>query len=99
MPEHERGMMFLAGLDVTQIYRPIVMPVQRPSGPTVSTEEWRQVMLQNRLQSVSTAGLYLDSSPTGAGKSYVDFAVIVQLFDVRPGRDPRAARRGRHEAR
>jgi hypothetical protein len=81
IPEEARGERFLAGIEVVLIHPPPVIPLHVATGPTMSIDAWREIMLQNRLRSLDAPGIYLDASPTGAGKSHVDFAVIMHLFD------------------
>lgn len=37
-----------------------------------SLDDWRSEMARSRVDSIGTAGVFLDASPTGAGKSYSD---------------------------
>lgn len=44
----------------------------QPAGDMVPLDDWRDEMLKNRIDSIGQPGLYLDTSPTGSGKSYCD---------------------------
>jgi hypothetical protein len=49
---------------------------ERPKGKAVSLESWRDELTAARKKSVGRAGLCLDRSSTGAGKSYADRAAL-----------------------
>ena len=42
----------------------------------MSLDEWREQMTQSRVRSVGNPGVWIDRSPTGAGKSYADLAAF-----------------------
>lgn len=42
------------------------------TGPVRSLDDWRAEMLRARLQSIGRPGVYVDRSPTGAGKGHVE---------------------------
>jgi len=52
--------------------------------PERSLEEWREEMMRARLDSLSQPGVYIDTSPTGAGKSYADSATLRLAQEDRP---------------
>ena len=78
----EYGLMALerCWLDTKQIDPPITIRVEPEPAQTLSLEKWREMMLQARLESLGFAGVYLDRSPTGSGKSHVDFAAVQALL-------------------
>lgn len=47
----------------------------------LSPEEWRAAMHDARIASVTRAAHYADFSPTGAGKSYADRALVLTALD------------------
>jgi hypothetical protein len=73
------GPAFLAELETTIIEPPkaeeIYIPPVDNSEP-VSLAAWRQALKRSRLESLETPGQYLDTSSTGAGKSFADKAAI-----------------------
>ncbi|MCO6454081.1 MAG: hypothetical protein J5I93_02095, partial [Pirellulaceae bacterium] len=57
---------------------PTVEPYAEPTGDVVDLTTWRETMTDARVDSVGRPGLYLDRSPTGAGKSHADRAAMVK---------------------
>jgi hypothetical protein len=72
--------LYVTGLDTQVIAPPLTIHTEVGSIPTVSLETWRDNMLAVRLLSLERPGIYLDRSPTGAGKSYVDVAAVLKLL-------------------
>lgn len=56
--------------------RPIREPLQRPAGQQRDLVSWRHEVAAARLASVTTPGLHLDRSQTGAGKTYATIEAI-----------------------
>lgn len=67
---------FLRRLVVTWICPDVAFVAERPEGPAVLLESWRDELTDARRNSVGQPGIYLDRSPTGAGKSFADKAAI-----------------------
>ena len=69
---------FLSRLRVVATIEPEAVAIvsQKPDGPTVGLVEYRSDMQKRRLDSVGTAGVWLDAGPTGAGKSTADLAAF-----------------------
>jgi hypothetical protein len=81
MTTHELELMklgaeFLKQLGVTWICPDVAFVSERPEGQAVSLESWRKQLADVRTKSVGQPGIYLDRSPTGAGKSFADMAAI-----------------------
>ncbi len=53
-------------------------PVEQ-SQKTIELTEWRDSIMESRSDSLDTPGIYLDRSPTGAGKSTADAAAIATV--------------------
>ncbi len=53
-------------------------PVEQ-SQKTIELTEWRDSIMKSRIDSIGTPGVYLDRSPTGAGKSTADAAAIATV--------------------
>lgn len=79
VPTERRAELFLSGLDPKVIRPPLTLPPIEVIGPVVDIGDWREQMLEARLQSLKRPGIYLDASSTGAGKSRVDFEAILHL--------------------
>ncbi len=45
---------------------------EQPSGDVTDLETYRAELVENRIEILDKSGLYLDRSPTGAGKSFAD---------------------------
>ena len=63
---------FVQGLQVQTIEPPPVYVPPDPSGDVVDLASYRTAMESARLESLDNPGVYLDTSPTGAGKSFAD---------------------------
>ncbi|MGZ0174263.1 MAG: hypothetical protein ACKVHE_32560, partial [Planctomycetales bacterium] len=70
------GEVFLRRLEVTWISPDVAFVSERPEGQAVSLASWREQLTDARRNSVGQPGIYLDRSPTGAGKSFADKAAI-----------------------
>jgi len=79
-PTAATGERFLAGLEIELLQPTPVLPSRIPNGPVIPLDDWRLLMTSRRIASLHQSGLYLDASPTGAGKSHVDCAAICRLF-------------------
>lgn len=53
-----------------------VVPLVDDDRPVVTLKQWRDQMAEQRAEIVGTSGVFIDRSPTGAGKSYADAEVI-----------------------
>ena len=53
--------------------------VERPKGELILIEDWQKRLSQIRIESLRTPGIYLDASPTGAGKSTADQAALREV--------------------
>ncbi|MSR59742.1 MAG: hypothetical protein EXS05_19220 [Planctomycetaceae bacterium] len=80
LPVERLADLFKTGIDIKRVNPPITLtPAPEPKN-TLPLNEWRATMFQDRLQSLGHPGIYLDHSPTGAGKSRVDFEAIRVLL-------------------
>lgn len=66
------GQEFVSRLVLVFIHPPKVKECEQPTGPERSLPEWRQDIQSARLDSLNKWGVYLDRSPTGAGKTTAD---------------------------
>lgn len=80
VPSSRLADLFLSGLDVQVIDPPRIYATAIPAANGVELENWREQMLRMHLQSLRHPGSYLDTSSTGAGKSYVDFATVLNIL-------------------
>ena len=55
------------------------LDLQVTEAPELPLDEWRNHMIAYRQESIDKPGTYLDRSPTGAGKSYVDGQILGAL--------------------
>lgn len=55
---------------------PVALISERPTGVVVELDDYRQQMADRRVASLGKPGIYLDESPTGAGKSHADLAAF-----------------------
>lgn len=85
MPPDRLGSLFLDGLDVKTIDPPPRFKAAVNDAPVVSLRDWREWMHQARIESLHSPGYYLDGSTTGAGKSTIDFSVLMQTLNARSG--------------
>jgi hypothetical protein len=69
--------LFATGLERSVISPPATLETEAPPLTAVEVDAWREAMLLSRIQSLSNPGQYLDASPTGSGKSWVDIATVV----------------------
>ena len=75
--QNNLGKRFMNGLELHPIHPQCrTEPYEEPKKPTISLEEYRQQMVDNRAKTIGKPGVYLDCSPTGAGKSYADLVTI-----------------------
>jgi len=72
------GEEFLKRLDVTWVCPDVAFVSERPQGQAVLLQRWREQLTEARRHSVGNPGIYLDRSPTGAGKSFADKSAIEQ---------------------
>lgn len=70
------GQDFVSRLVLVFIQPPKVNECERPTGPERSLTEWRQDIIRTRLDSLNKPGVYLDRSPTGAGKTTADIEAV-----------------------
>lgn len=77
IPDASLQRLFLDGLLLNTVSPPPLYMHVENNAPTVSVEAWRGLMLQSRIASLSQPGYYLDCSQTGAGKSWVDLALVL----------------------
>lgn len=76
IPAERQGNLYLDGLNPTAVRPPIRYAYQPPAAETVELDDWRKAMLEAHISSLGVPGYYLDASPTGAGKSYVELQVV-----------------------
>ena len=72
----ELGRRLVAGLKLTTVEPPrveIIVPDERTA---ITLNEAREQMHSAKTQSIGQPGIYLDRSPTGAGKSHSDIAAV-----------------------
>lgn len=70
------GQDFVSRLLLVFIQPPNVKECERPTGPERSLADWRQDIERARLDSLNKPGVYLDRSPTGAGKTTADIEAV-----------------------
>lgn len=78
IPIQRLGALFASGLNPRHVEPP---PRLRPlfrQGPAVTLKEWREQMRDARKESINSPGAYLDSSPTGCGKSAADKVILLE---------------------
>ena len=80
LPNDRLADLFITGIDTKQVLPPITIRIEPEPTITLPLGKWRDNMLQARLHSLGKPGVYLDRSPTGSGKSYVDFAAVQALL-------------------
>lgn len=80
LPVDRLADLYITGIDTTSINPPITIRIDPEPAQTLPLDTWREMMLQARLQSLGTPGIYLDRSPTGSGKSHVDYAAVKALL-------------------
>jgi len=80
LPRDRLADLFISGLEVKHIQPPVTLSVEPEPRDVLPLEQWRTRMLEARLESLGNHGVYLDRSPTGSGKSHVDFAAIQHLL-------------------
>jgi hypothetical protein len=80
LPGERLADLFITGIDTKQINPPITLRIDPEPENTLPLGQWREMMLHARLQSLGKPGAYLDCSPTGSGKSHVDFAAVQVLL-------------------
>ncbi len=54
----------------------VLLESRRSTAPVVELDHYRQQMADRRVESVGKPGIFLDQSPTGAGKSHADLAAF-----------------------
>lgn len=62
--------------EVTWIHPQIDFEAELPKGERIAIEDWQKSLIQMRTNSLQNPGIYLDASPTGAGKSTADQAAL-----------------------
>ena len=72
--EADSGAAFVARLQFLQWPVPQIEIVGRDCRPVIPLDEWRQTILETKLKSLGTPGVWFDGSPTGAGKTHSDVA-------------------------
>lgn len=72
------GQRFIAGLDLQVIEPPKVYIPPTDVREVIGLEQWRLQLASDRVESLEQPGVYLDSSPTGSGKSFADKSAIRQ---------------------
>ncbi len=72
----ERGQDFVRRLSLVFIQPPKIKECERPTGPERSLDDWRADIVRARRDIIGKPGMYLDRSPTGAGKSTADIAAV-----------------------
>jgi hypothetical protein len=77
LPRKRLENLFVTGLEKSIVLPPPTLTPEAPPREAVGVGDWRASMLQARIESLSNPGLYLDASPTGAGKSWVDIEAVV----------------------
>ncbi len=80
---HRWGNLYLDGLNPALIPPPVRYRYQPTSTPTVDLSDWRAAMLDTRIASLGVPGYYLDASPTGAGKSFVELQLVQHVWQGR----------------
>jgi hypothetical protein len=81
LPVDRLADLFITGIDTKRINPPITLCIEPEPKEVLSLGTWRETMLQARLHSLGKPGIYLDRSPTGSGKSYVDLAAVQALLN------------------
>lgn len=76
MPVDRLAALFVSGLETCAVEPPPRFTVPVDDRPEVPLSEWRKEMLRLRIKSLQSPGCYLDFSPTGSGKTHVDFLLI-----------------------
>jgi hypothetical protein len=76
LPTDRLRALFLSGLDANVIAPPPVYDCPPPDGPAIELPVWRDQMLDTRIASLGRPGYYLDVSPTGSGKTYIDLETL-----------------------
>ena len=51
-------------------------PQDNDNRPSIALDEWRREMVSRRMAAIEEPGHYMDTSPTGSGKSFADRPVI-----------------------
>jgi hypothetical protein len=80
MPADRLADLFVSGIEITRVNAPVTLHAEPEPTDILSLAEWRNRLLQARLESLGRPGVYLDRSPTGAGKSRVDFDAVQGLL-------------------
>lgn len=57
-------------------FQAISEPYTSPSTPIITLEDWRQQLEMRRIENQGKPGVFFDGSPTGAGKTTADIALI-----------------------
>jgi hypothetical protein len=66
---------------------PVAIVSAVPAGPTVSLDAYRDELAARRIELVGKPGMWLDQSPTGAGKSHTDleaFRLAEKSLSIQP---------------
>lgn len=80
LPDERLRALYVSGLETFVIDPPLLYPCPRIIAPTVVLADWRDAMLQSRIEAMNHPGCYLDGSITGAGKSHVDRTTLMRVF-------------------
>jgi len=80
LPADRLADLFVTGLERTVMGPPITFHPPRNTQPVQPVADWREALLQARLRSFARPGYYVDASPTGAGKTHVDFEALMHMF-------------------
>jgi hypothetical protein len=78
----DAGAEFVSRLQLIPLAAPQVARVPVDYRPVIPLNEWRQEIRKRKLASLGTPGVWLDGSPTGAGKSHSDVAAAVAIAET-----------------
>jgi hypothetical protein len=70
---------FAIGLTIEWIDPPRIYEQPKPKGPEIPLGDYRKEMLNARIESLGKPGIYIDTSPTGSGKSYADIETTKRI--------------------
>jgi hypothetical protein len=75
------GERFRQSLAATKVTPPTLDIPPPASGGVIELQDWRDELCIARIDSFGTPGVYLDRSPTGAGKSHADYEALKTWID------------------